>query len=46
MKSKYEIESKLDELQQYCKDENFTTEEMQGEIQGLMFALGMLGEDL
>lgn len=32
MKSKDELEAKLAELQQYCKDENFTTEEMQGEI--------------
>lgn len=46
MKTKYEIEHKLTELQQYCKDQDYTTEEMQGEIQGLRFALDQLGEDL
>lgn len=42
----YKIQAKLTELQQYRKDENFTSEEMQGEIQGLKFALRILGEDL
>ena len=46
MKSQVEIESKLAELEKYCIDEDFTTEEMQGEIQALKFTLDKLGEDL
>lgn len=46
MKPQIEIETKLSELEQFCIDENFTTEQMQGEIQALKFALGILGEDL
>jgi hypothetical protein len=36
----------LSELEKSCIDENFTTEEMQGEIQALKFTLNKLGEDL
>lgn len=46
MKSQIEIEVKLSELEKFCIDEKFTTEEMQGEIQALKFALNKLGEDL
>lgn len=46
MKPQIEIEAKLSELEQFCIDENFTTEQMQGEIQALKFAPGILGEDL
>ena len=39
MKSQIEIEPKPSELEKSCIDENFTTEEMQGEIQPLKFTL-------
>ncbi len=46
MKPQIEIEAKLSELQQFCSDENFATEGMQGEILALKFAPDILGEDL
>ena len=46
MKSEKEIRAKLKQLQDFCKKEDYTLEEMQGEIQGLKFCLNELGQDL
>lgn len=46
VKTQGEIEAKLAELEKFCAEENYTTEEMQGEIQALKFTLDKLGEDL
>jgi hypothetical protein len=46
MKSEIEIKKKLKELEKFCNREQYTSEEMQGEIQGLKFSLNTLGEDL
>lgn len=45
MKTQIEIQNKLTEIEQFCKNENYTTEEMQGEIQAFKYALDILGED-
>jgi hypothetical protein len=44
LRSEKEIKEKLKEIEYFCKKENYTTEEMQGEIQGLQFALGILND--
>ena len=40
------IRYKLKELENFCKIEGHTLEEMQGEIQGLKWVLDELGEDI
>jgi hypothetical protein len=44
LRSEKEIKEKLKEIESFCKNEKYTTEEMQGEIQGLQFALGILDD--
>ena len=46
MKTQIELEAKLAELERFCSDENYTTDEVQGEILALKYALDTLGEDL
>ncbi len=46
MKSEKEIREKLKEIEDFCKKEGYTSEEMQGEIQGLKYSLNEMDQDL
>jgi HAMP domain-containing protein len=46
MKTEREIQNTLNELQRFCNEQGHITEEMQGEIQALEYALNKLRQDL